>query len=283
MKFIECKLCGKGCVRRGPTQRYCEECSTKRDLERKKVWAKEHYTPDVRQRAVANARRAKPFIVEAGIVASGKEVRSIDWGASEAIPLLWMVRISVPFTYAASKNHLYTSTPHGHVALRREAVSIREAITLSLSAAMGQVKVVQNKVWLDIFVQKKNQRGDAVNFVDLVCDGVKRAMPVDDRWFSIRRLDWQVVKSNPKIFIGVGQDSDVDSRVCSHCGIIKPFDCFPKHKHTLHGIGRACRECLKQGRILAKAAKSDEQIDRLTVQRLEVLKGGAVEVEIERL
>ncbi len=161
--------------------------------------------------------------------------------------------VAVPFTYAASKNHIYTMRRNGHVALRRESKQIRQAITNALGAGLHCMPVVHNKVWIDILVQKPNHKGDAVNVVDLVCDAVKDAIErVDDRWFCIRRLDWQIVKGDPRLFVGVGQDSEEDCQVCSYCGQIKPLVEFNAARNRPLGVGRECKACRRAGRLLAK-------------------------------
>jgi hypothetical protein len=108
--------------------------------------------------------------------------------------------------------------------------------------------VVHNKVWIDILVQKPNHKGDAV----------KDTLPVDDRWFCIRRLDWEIVKDNPRLFVGIGQESDENCQVCSCCGQIKPFLEFNRRKYHRLGIGRECRERRRMGRVLAKKRNRHE-------------------------
>lgn len=253
--LIICKSCGKVCGRTGPVQKYCEPCSEQRDLERKRLWAKEHpqkYTPERAERLCRRQKAAKVERRKAGLIANRDTVKSISWSADAPPELLWIVRVSVPFSYAASKNHIYASTKHGHRYLRKESTAIRDEITLSLKRVIGDQRVAHNKVWLDILVQKPNHKGDGVNVVDLVCDAVKRAIPVDDRWYSIRRLDWQIVKENPRLFVGVGQDTDVDCQICSYCGIIKPLGEFRKRAHNYLGVSRECKECLVLGAQLGK-------------------------------
>ena len=108
---------------------------------------------------------------------------------------------------------------------------------------MKSTPFYQNKIWLDILVQKPDHRGDAVNVVDLVCDGIKRGIGVDDRWFCIRRLDWQIEKHDPLLLIGIRQKATENCLVCPHCGAIKPFSEFNKAKHNPMGVGGECRDC----------------------------------------
>lgn len=191
----------------------------------------------------------------AGAAANQLLVDNIAWNAAEPIECHWLARVAVPFTYAASKNHLYTLRHAGHIALRREGRAKRQEITLALRHALHGRRVAHNKVWIDILVQKPNHRGDAVNVIDLVCDAIKDAIPVDDRWFCIRRLDWEIAKVAPKLFVGIGQDSLADCQVCSYCGQIRPLHQFNKHSGGHLGVGRECKDCRRQGRLLGRQSR----------------------------
>jgi Holliday junction resolvase RusA-like endonuclease len=149
----------------------------------------------------------------------------------------------MPFSYAASKNRIYTMRAGGHVAMRRSATEYKDAITLLIQSKLRDIKIRQNKLWVDIFVQKDNHKGDAVNVVDLVCDAVKVAVGLDDRWFSLRRVDWEIVKHDPRLFIGIGQEAVDDVQACSCCGRLLPFPAFNKKASTKIGVERVCREC----------------------------------------
>jgi hypothetical protein len=106
---------------------------------------------------------------------------------------------------------------------------------------------------VSIFVQKTNHRGDAINVIDLVCDAIKDAVGLDDRWYSLSSVDWEIVKANPRIFISIGQDSDEDCQVCSHCGDIKALSAFNRNVHARMGVTRICKDCRVAGRKLAKS------------------------------
>ncbi|RMF73507.1 MAG: hypothetical protein D6738_08595 [Acidobacteria bacterium] len=113
-RTVVCKDCGKEVPRRAPTQLYCTECSERRDLARKRMWAR--VNPPSAKRSHARKRRAKrrrEMAREAGVVRSVRSRRSIAWIDSFSAPdLIWIVRVAVPFTYAASKNHIYTKRRH---------------------------------------------------------------------------------------------------------------------------------------------------------------------------
>ena len=128
--------------------------------------------------------------------------------------------------------------------MRDESRYMRTLLTEEVAKVVPVEKLVQNKLWIDIYVQKPRQNGDAVNFVDMVCDAVKDAIPLDDRWYSIRSVDWQIVKHEPMIFVGVGQETGINVQACSSCGRLLTFDLFHRHKGLRHGIGRNCRDCM---------------------------------------
>ncbi len=238
---INCAICGCAAPRTGVRQLYCEKCSAERHAERQRKWARQNPLSSERSRTV-NAQRIKAIKVR-GRNVSAIEARPIAWGPNENPPLEWLVRIAVPFAWSASKNSIYTMRAGGHVALRREAKAYRTHIAALLKAAVSGRKIANNKLWLDILVQKPNHKGDAVNFVDTICDAVKDAIGLDDRWYSIYRLDWQIVKHDPKIFIGIGQVDSEDVRICSHCGRALTFSYFNRNRSMEHGIGRTCRDC----------------------------------------
>jgi len=239
---LVCKACGQTAPRVGPMQKYCRPCSERRDLERKSKWARENGKP--------RARKERPLIIERGKELSAGEKLSIAHIPAQP-DLLWLARIAIPFSWAASKNHIYALRAKGHVFLRQEGKGYRQQISLMVKSAVRDLPVVQNKVWLDILVQKPNHRGDATNFVDLICDAVKDGLGVDDRWFSIRRLDWQIVKNDPQIYIGIGQDADAHAQPCSSCGRIQPLTEFHKSRSNKMGVGRNCRDCSSARRKVA--------------------------------
>lgn len=244
VRGFTCRECGCPAVMTGTTNRYCPQCSERRDLRRKGITLKEK-RERIQSRTTAN-----------GIALSDRQ-RSNIGHAFFSPHLLWAVRVSIPFSYAASKNHIYSLAARGHQYLRGESKAMRSALTLSLKTAMAGQRVANNKVWISIFVQKPNHKGDAINVIDLVCDAVKDAIPVDDRWFCIRQLDWQIVKSDPELYVEIAQTSDVDCQVCSSCGRIQPFAAFGKKTRAKHGIDRNCKDC-RYGRVGSTDAEGED-------------------------
>lgn len=231
--LITCQACGKPAIRRGPTQRYCPPCSALKDVERKQSWQASTGLERSRERSAARK--------EAGSQASDEAKRSILWASNEEITAQRAIRVSVPFDWNFSKNAIYRSGRGGHVFIREEVRSVRDNLVERIKESGAEW--FDGKVWIDLLVQKPNQRGDAINVIDLVCDAVKVAIGVDDRWFSIKRLDWEIAKNDPRIFVGISQEVTEHHRACSSCGIVKTLDAFGKSSRDKLGASRECREC----------------------------------------
>lgn len=167
---------------------------------------------------------------------------------TESAPFLpddgWMCAFKVPFTMAASKNHTWSlSKGGGHVFKRQQSRRFQDLVAVKAKEATRQFKVFQNKLWIDLFVQKPNNKCDAINVIDVVCDGLKIGLGIDDRWFCIKQVDWEIAKNDPQIFVRVYQKDAFDVNACSHCGRVLTLDNFKKKKTTTLGVDRVCREC----------------------------------------
>jgi hypothetical protein len=166
------------------------------------------------------------------------------------------VRVSVPFSYAGSKNHIWRLGGH-HVEARQEMREFGLAIERELAIGLREVRVVQNKLWVTLLIEKPDHRGDAINLIDLCCDAIKRATNLDDRWYCIKGVDWRIAKKSPCIVIAIGQEDDVDVQPCSACGHLQPLAAYGRRSDTRLGVERICKLCRKRGRELAlfKAAE----------------------------
>ena len=54
-------------------------------------------------------------------------------------------------------------------------------------------------------VYKPRTNIDAINFIDAIADVLKDVIGVDDKWFSIKALDWEHDKVNPRIIVKIYQ------------------------------------------------------------------------------
>lgn len=182
-----------------------------------------------------------------GLVASALGARSVT-DAAYGPELEWLVKFSLPFSWVASKNATYgRGVDRGNRIFIKSGVrQYRDQITALTKQAMRGITLRHAKLWLDIFVEKPANKGDAVNVVDLVCDAIKHAIPLDDRWYSIRRLDWSINKADPHLFIGLGQETGAtDSKACSYCGEISPLSDFTFSKSGNLGRANICIRCRK--------------------------------------
>jgi len=221
-------------------QKYCEPCSIEKQRARQAKWQRTYGKPPNKALVTARRERVRATAGAASIGVAG----GIGWNPADVVPLLWRVEVGIPYSEAISKNAVHQLDHRGHIFLRRKSSQMRNAIAIAVKAAIGGRRVVTNKIWLDILIEKATHKSDAVNSVDTVCDAVKMAIPVDDRWYAIRRLDWRVVKTNPMIVVGIGQDSDVDSQVCSMCGGVKPLEAFNRNRaNKKTGRNRECSMC----------------------------------------
>lgn len=230
--FIVCTVCGIEAERTGPVQRYCQACSVSQSTR----YTPKRTTPRPKKTLAEDAR-----LRGRGEALNAKTKETISWPVGNDPDLARLVRVAVPFSWGYSKNAIYSlGARRGHIFQRAESRALRTALTLLIRQAARGEPFFKGKVWLDIFVQKPNNKGDAVNVVDTVCDAVKDAIGIDDRYFSIRRLDWQITKVSPKIFIGVGQEITEEHFGCTYCGRVLPLSKISKQRST-------CLDCRFKG------------------------------------
>ncbi len=225
-----CQRCNKEVLRRAPMQKYCEPCSEAQFAKRggpRKAPSAQLSREIKRGLAISKAHsrtspQAEPFIPDDG----------------------WAVRFKFPFSPASSKNNVWSlARGSGHVFKRKQSREYQDAVAHKVRSVIRGQKIYQNKIWIDIFVQKPNHKSDAINVVDVICDGLKIGLGVDDRWFCIRQVDWEIAKNDPQIFVGIYQRDAFDAQPCSHCGRVMSLDKFGPNKSTKNGFHRICRDC----------------------------------------
>ncbi len=127
------------------------------------------------------------------------------------------LRVELPFSVHLLKNHAHTLRRH----LTTEARAARQGVVDAVQAARvsGQRRRwPSRKTWLEIAAWKPSHHPDAINLLDGIADSVKVALGLDDRWFSVRRLDWGVDRLEPRVLLIVETDSWEDQVVCEGCG-----------------------------------------------------------------
>lgn len=118
-----------------------------------------------------------------------------------------LVTAAVTYSSALSKNARIGYSYRGKIYIRKEAKAAEAVLHRELTSAIkaAKIKFYQNKVYLEVFVFKARSNTDAVNFIDVMCDVVKDVIKVDDRWFSIKSLDWDIDRKNPRIIVRIFQ------------------------------------------------------------------------------
>jgi hypothetical protein len=242
-----CQSCGQPAPKRGAMQKYCVPCSESQHRDRGR-----------RNTAVARPK-IKSALIKSGIQVSAETAReSLSGGELFLADDGWMCGFKVPFTIAASKNHVWSMAGNGgHVFKRQQSRQFQDVVAHKVKAACRGLTVFQNKIWIDLFVQKPHNKADAINVVDLVCDGIKVGLGIDDRWFCIRQLDWEIAKTDPQIFIKIFQRDTFDAIACSHCGRILGLENFRKKKGTKLGTDRVCKECHSRSSAMLTAERAE--------------------------
>ncbi len=117
-----------------------------------------------------------------------------------------------------SKNGLY-GRKKNKAFLRKEAKKARQDL-VDLIKQKPQ-PWAQTKTWLGIKVIRPNFRSDPINFIDGIADAIKEGIGVDDKWFAIEYLDWEIDKNNSKIEVTIWQENAIDVRYCPDCNTTK--------------------------------------------------------------
>lgn len=264
-KTFACGVCGKETVRAGTFSKFCHPCSERRANERKTTYyekTKVSVEHKARRNQQASKRRREHL---PHFPAAGKQ-RSITRSIMEpftAPSLIWCCRMSFPFTTASSKNHIY-GIAGWHVYKREEVRAFQEEIAQTVREQLksSKFKPVQNKVWIAIHVEKPNNRFDAINVIDVVADGLKVGLGVDDRWFCIRQVDWSINKNNPRIIVEFGQTSPENVQLCSICGQIQALAEYGKATKQPLGVHRICRSCSSLATELKVKQRASDGVPR---------------------
>lgn len=227
---VTCGQCSRVFVTKEPRKLFCDPCGIQR---RTKTVQRE-----VRLAAPARWQSLKKIAEKKAAHGPGLSEVFV-----ERPKYRWIVITSVPFSPNMSKNRRWSNNGRGAVFLSREIRDYQNALIADLRDALKDRTIYQAKLWISLHVQKPNHRWDAVNAVDTMCDAIKEAADLDDRWFCIDRVDWSIQKHEPRIFIRIGQEATCDMIACSHCGDVAPADTYGKRKHGKFGRTRVCNTC----------------------------------------
>lgn len=170
--------------------------------------------------------------------------------------LLWRVTASVPFDWKWSKNRMWLAIAGSYA--RRLAPHARArrddlAMLLRVQLAKSTYRVANNKLRFGIHVTMPDHRGDAINCLDLVADGIECATELNDRWFELASLTWSFDPTDPHLEVWIGQESDIDVQFCGGvCAELLTLEHFNKGRNQF-GKCTVCRACQAAQRCARKA------------------------------
>lgn len=194
------------------------------------------------------------------------------------------IKIVIPYTQAFSKNKVLVGK-QGRIIYwkdRREAI---EELAWRIKAMRH--KFYQGRIWLRIEVYKPNHIGDALNVIDSIADAVEKGIGVNDRWFSIECLAWQIDKADPRIELWIKQKATEHHDICSLCGRELSIDNFPPRvqeqmkKSPQRKIQRKwCNECFK---LPPSIRKKQRPHNKLYEEYTQCAKSGCTKKPVARM
>ena len=114
---------------------------------------------------------------------------------------------TIPYNTALSKNRAKTLLGRGSKKFIGLNSTYRKLISDHISNLRSPKSYQEDtKLYVTIRVFRPDFRSDPVNFVDAVCDILKKVINVDDRYYSVW-CDWELDKENPRIEIFINENS----------------------------------------------------------------------------
>lgn len=88
--------------------------------------------------------------------------------------------------------------------LTKEVLRYRELVKEALSTKYGLFEP-DKKVILECWWKKKRRNQDCANFHDELCDAIAPALGLDDKWFLLRDMDFEVDSKNAGVQVRISQ------------------------------------------------------------------------------
>lgn len=245
---IRCKLCNKEFELKSPMGKFCKKCQpiARREIKMRyylKIKNDSNYIEKAKNYAKKIYSEKSARLSERGKELCRQELNTgILWEDKIKIPKFTnILTFSIPFDWCLSKNAM-ANFGRGRYWKNPSTTASQEIIIWKIRQT--KIKWIQDKLYISILVEKPNQRGDAINFIDTIADGVKKGTEIDDRWFCLERIDWIINKNEPKIWITIKQNNSSAKQVCSYCGRILTLNNFRRNKSARLGITRECKDCI---------------------------------------
>lgn len=183
------------------------------------------------------------------------------------------IEIHTPYTTLLSKNARLKRGAGRRLYINSDALAAKENVEKQLRDAGGEW--FDGPVWLALHVEKPRNSIDAINFVDTIADAASKAIGINDRWFSLGAVTWELCTRDPHITVRLWQETDEHLRYCMTCHRLLPLSEYQKLKSDLLGHQRRCRECHRLKFGLMKRVKDSLEADGYAV--LSVLESGVAE------
>jgi hypothetical protein len=179
---------------------------------------------------MANPTKAEENRIAAGEIRNRQTRRGDTWIPPMFLHPVWQIRISLPFD--PSKHSKNQGFRIGRKGQGGKAFIIRTDGThggkneLAELIAQSIVDIdampVQAPLWIGIFLQKRNWQADAVNILDIASDAMQLATGVNDRWYCVSNIDWEMTVDRPMLHLHACQFKNEDHDTCSYCSSIVP-------------------------------------------------------------
>lgn len=116
-----------------------------------------------------------------------------------------LATVSCTYSSALSKNARLAKSFRGRIYIKPEAKAAEAVLHGELTQGLQGVKLYTNRIYLDLMIHKPRNTVDAINFLDAVADVLKKVIGVDDKWYSVKCIDWTLSKDDPKIVVKLYQ------------------------------------------------------------------------------
>jgi Holliday junction resolvase RusA-like endonuclease len=114
--------------------------------------------------------------------------------------------LEIPLDWQLSKNNRITRTKEGRTIFNKNQSQVDALSTAIFYMSKANACVWEKrKIWIWIVLHKINNRGDCANMVDSISDAIKKAILIDDCFYSF--VVDQVVDKKEIIEIRIIQES----------------------------------------------------------------------------
>lgn len=117
------------------------------------------------------------------------------------------IEIKHAYDAAFSKNQWHGLTGGGKMFNNEPTQRLMDGIAMLVRGECNrqEIRFKSIKTWLKIMDYRPDVRTDSINFLDVIADGVKVDLGIDDNLFAAV-VDWELRPENPGIVIEVEQD-----------------------------------------------------------------------------